>query len=164
MTAIRSLAAAGLLLAALPFTAFAGQNHGTPTVPPKQAHQLPAAAGSPVPVFSFGISGGSLRPWSIDLLLDGSIAGNDISAANQHLVDARNTLKGLMALADGEGFFSLSTQIGCKGSGAAGPDASAHTITIHTATVTRQVSVYGSCKGKFTQLFAVLSAVAGVAR
>lgn len=164
MTAIRALAAVGLLLAALPFTALAGQSRGTSSAPPTQAHRLPAATGSAVTVFSFGISGGSLRPWSVDLLLDGSIAGNGTSAANQHLADAKNTLKGLITLADAEGFFSLSGQIGCKGSGAAGPDASAHTITIHTATVTKQVNVYGSCKGKFTQLFAVLSEVAGVGR
>jgi hypothetical protein len=158
-----ALAAALTLAAALPLSAFAASGHSASPSTPKTL-QLPAASpsGSTVPVISFGPKGGSLRPWSVSFNLDGTIAATGTQPATTALIKPKDTLKGLLVLANAEGFFSMPREFGCKGSGAAGPDASAQTITIHTAATSKTVSAYGLCKGKFNQLYFVLQQVAGL--
>ncbi len=122
-------------------------------------HRLPKGSPSTV-VFSFGVQGGSLRPWSVTFALGGSIEGFGVTPGMQKLANPSDTLKGLLTLADAEGFFSLSKQIGCSVAG--GPDVSAQTIKVTTSSGSRKVSVYGSCKASFNQLYAVLKQVAGL--
>ena len=124
-------------------------------------HHLPTGSSSSK-VFSYGVRGGSLRPWSVVLSLDGSVTGNGITASTQMLTSPQDTLQGLLALAEAEGFFSMSKQIGCPGGG--NPDVSARTIAISTSTGTKRVSVFGTCKAPFNQLYAVLQQVAGTNR
>ena len=161
MTPSRRTLAAALaamtLAATLPFGALARTGiHSTPTT-----HSLPAGAGG-TRVFSFGTQGGSIRPWSVKLNLDGSITATVVST-HQKLADPTNTLKGLLALADAEGYFSLKKNVGCL-SGAGNPDVSSRFISIHTATGTKRVQEFGSCAAtaRYDQLYAVLQASAGM--
>lgn len=128
---------------------------------PRVAHHLPKGSSSTT-VFSYGVKGGSLRPWSVVLTLDGTITANGVDATAHALNTPQDTLNGLLALADAEGFFSMSKQIGCPSSG--GPDTSARTIAISTSVGTKRVSVFGSCKAAFNQLYAVLQQIAGTNR
>ena len=150
-----------LLLAAIPLTALA-QGAAPAACPATKAHTLPKGSGSTA-VFSFGVKGGSLRPWSIKLVLDGSITSDGASTSRQQLHDPKNSLAGLLALADVEGFFSMKKTVGCLGS-AGNPDTSSHFISIHTSSGTKRVNEYGSCAGtaKFDQLWAVLQEAAGI--
>lgn len=155
---ILTAAAAGLTLAAaLPSGVLARTTiHSTPTT-----HSLPSGAGS-TRVFSFGVQGGSMRPWTVKLNLDGSIASTG-TTTHQKLLDPANTLKGLLALADAEGYFSLKKAVGCLGTGS-NPDVSSRFISIHTATSTKRVQEFGSCAAtaKYDQIYALLEAAAGL--
>jgi hypothetical protein len=160
----RSLAALGAALAlaaALPLGTMARGAHTTATHSTPSTHTLPTGPGS-TRVFLFGVQGGSLRPWSVKLNLDGSIAATGITT-HQKLTDATNALKGLLALSDAEGYFSLKKTVGCL-SGVGNPDVSSRFISIHTATGTKRVQDFGSCAAtaKYEQLYAVLEAAAGI--
>lgn len=127
-------------------------------------HSLPAANDStPVAVFTFGVKGGSLRPWTVKLALDGTITSTGMSAGHPNLADPKHTLSGLLVLADAEKFFSLKKAIGCLAS-AGNPDTSSRFIAIHTATGSKRVSEFGTCAAteKYDELFAVLQETAGV--
>ena len=151
------------LLAMTPSLTHASSSRVSASGVARATHHLPAGNPS-ARVFTFGVKGGSLRPWSVVLALDGSVTATGVTATTQTLASPQDTLKGLLALADAEGFFALNKQIGCPGSGAAGPDSSARTIAISTSTGTKRVSVFGSCKAPFNQLYAVLQQIAGTAR
>lgn len=151
------------LLAVTPMTALAKPMPAPAACVGKPSHKLPAhsAVGASITVVSFGVQGGSLRPWKAELRLDGSITSEGITIASHRLVDSGNTLKAILTLADSEQFFALHRDIGCRGSNA-GPDVSARTITIRTSTGSTHVNVYGSCKSGFNQLYALLQQIAGV--
>jgi hypothetical protein len=159
---LAALLAATALAAALPLGTLARTTHASARASAPATHSLPSGAGS-TRVFSLGVQGGSLRPWSVKLNLDGSIAPTGPVTVHQTLVDPKNTLKGLLALADAEDYFALKKTVGCL-SGAGNPDVSSRFISIHTATVTKRVQEFGSCAAtaKFDQLYAVLEAAAGM--
>lgn len=159
----RAAVVAGALALLVPFgvpvRAAASSTCRHPTV-----HHLPSGSGSTSPtVFTFGVKGGSLRPWSVKLTLDGTITGTGTTTGRQSLADAKNTLAGLLALADAEGFFSLKKTIGCL-PGAGNPDVSRRFISIHTSVGTKRVNQLGSCAAtaKYDQLFAVLEGAGSV--
>ncbi len=153
--------AALALVALTPAPTHASSSHVSASGVARITHHLPAG-GSSARVFTYGVKGGSLRPWSVVLSLDGSVTANGVTATTQTLTSPQDTLKGLLALADAEGFFSMSKQIGCPGGG--NPDVSARTIAITTSTGTKRVSEFGTCKAPFNQLYAVLQQVAGTNR
>lgn len=153
--------AALVLVAMTPALTHASSSRVSASSAAKVTHHLPAGNPS-ARVFTYGVKGGSLRPWSVVLALDGSVTANGITATTQTLASPQDTLNGLLALADAEGFFSMSKQIGCPGG--ANPDVSARTIAISTSTGTKRVSVFGTCKASFNQLYAVLQQVAGTNR
>lgn len=126
-------------------------------------HNLPRGSASTVTVFTFGIAGGNIRPWSAKLILDGTVQVDGIDSTRQQLADPKNTLKGLLALADAEGFFSLKKAVGCLGT-AGNVDASHRFLSIHTSAGTKKVAEYGSCAAtaKYDQLFDVVQGTAGV--
>lgn len=147
------------VLAGVPASAGAAGAHAPSRA--QTTHQLPT--GNPAArVFSFGLKGGNIRPWSVVFALDGSVTATGVTAGTQTLGSPQDTLKGLLALADAEGFFAMSKQIGCPGGG--NPDVGARTIAISTSAGTKRVSVFGSCKPAFNQLYAVLQQVAGTNR
>ncbi len=160
----RSLSAVAVLalVATTPGLTQASPSRSSAASRARITHHLPTGNSS-ARVFSFGVKGGSLRPWNVVLALDGSITATGVTASTQALTTPRDTLKGLLALADAEGFFAMSKQIGCPGA-TGGPDTSARTIAISTSTGTKQVSVFGSCKAPFNQLYAVLRQIAGTNR
>jgi hypothetical protein len=152
------------VLALIPATAIA---YSTRTALPSELtsiHQLPkqAASASSTVVFAFGVKGGFIRPTTVKIALDGSIFVNGVKG-NAPLSDAKNTLRGLMTLAEAEGFFSMHATVGCV-QAAGNPDIGAQFITIHTSTGIKQVRRYGSCNSNFGQLYAVLQAVTASAR
>src|SRR5579875_1641423 len=105
-----------VLLTAPPLTALAHGNQRTSPCPTPKTHHLPSSADSSTSlVISFGVQGGNLRPWSVRLTLDGSITATGTYAGHQQLTDPKNTLKGLLALAHAEGFFSMKKAVGCLG-------------------------------------------------
>jgi hypothetical protein len=159
----RSLSAVAVLALAVatPELTQASPSQSSPAGRARVTHHLPTGSSS-AKVFSFGVKGGSLRPWSIVLALDGSITATGVTTSTQALTTPQDTLKGLLALADAEGFFTMSKQIGCPGGG--NPDVSARTIAISTSTGTKRVSVFGTCKAPFNQLYAVLQQIAGTSR
>jgi len=147
---------AALVLAAVPMTTHAA-SCGT-------KHSLPKASSTGLNiVFSFGVSGGNIRPWSASIALDGTVRTNGSSTSVTKLTDPKNTLKALLALADAQGFFSMGSQNSCSGS-VASPDAGSQNIAITTSTGTKRVSVFGGCKGKFEGLYELLEATAGIGR
>jgi hypothetical protein len=163
----RSLCAgaiAATLLLVLPFSALAHSSGSVSASTPSKAHSLPkASGGSTVKVFTFGVKGGSMRPWTVQLNLDGSVSASGTTAGHDKLIDSQNTLKALLTLADAEGFFSMHKAVGCLGGGI-NPDVSSRFITIHTSSGTKRVNGYGSCAAtsKYDGLYALLQAAAGV--
>jgi hypothetical protein len=151
-------------LALIPATAVAHSGRGAVPITITSIHQLPHAGTSAFAtnVFTFGTKGGSLRPTTIKISLDGSISVNGLSG-NASMSEATATLRGLMALAEAEGFFSMHATVGCLGA-AGNPDVSAQYITIHTSTGSKKVQRYGACNSHFGQLYAVLQAVTASAR
>jgi hypothetical protein len=113
-------------------------------------------------VFSFGVTGGNIRPWNVNISLDGTVRSSGVTPTVQQLPDPKNELKALLALADTQGFFSMKNQNTCTSGGLPNPDTGSHNIAITTSTGTKRVSVFGSCKGKFNGLYELLSAAAGV--
>jgi hypothetical protein len=160
-----SIAALALtLLAVTPLSAVAQAPAATKACPTAKVHSLPKSSGStPARVFTIGVEGGSMRPWSVQLALDGTVSATGISPSRQQLTDAANTLKALLTLADTEGYFSMKKAVGCLGTGI-NPDVSSRYISIHTSTQTKRVRSFGSCAAttKYDQLYAVLEQVAGI--
>lgn len=151
--------AASLLLAVSPMRAHAG----TRTCPTGTKHSLPKASNGLNVVFSFGVTGGNIRPYNVSLALDGAIHASGVTTSVQQIPDAKNTLKALLALADAQGFFSMKSQNSCSNP-LPNPDVGSHNIAITTSSGTKRVSVFGSCKGKFNGLYDLLTATAGVGR
>jgi hypothetical protein len=147
------------LLALIPATAVAYSGRTALPTGLTSIHQLPkqAASASSTVVFAFGVKGGFIRPTTVKIALDGSVSVNGASGTAP-LADAKQTLRGLMTLAEAEGFFSMHATVGCLPA-AGNPDVGAQFITIHTSTGSKQVRRYGSCNSNFGQLYAVLQAV-----
>ena len=92
-----SLSAAILVLAlAIPSLAHAAPSHMRAARQARLTHQLPTSSAS-ARVFSFGVKGGSLRPWSVVLALDGSVTATGVDATIHTLTTPQDTLKGLLA-------------------------------------------------------------------
>jgi hypothetical protein len=155
-------AAATVLLAAAPLSVLAQGNFAS-SCPVVKPHALPKSSGSsPATVFSFGSQGGNIRSWTIKLNLDGTISADGTTVGRQQLTDPKNTLQGLLALADAEGFFSMKKLVGCLGTGA-NPDSGNRFLAIHTASGTKRVKEFGSCAAtaKYDQLYAVVQETSG---
>lgn len=151
--------AASLLLAVSPVNAHAV----TGNCPTQKKHSLPKASNGLNVVFSFGVTGGNIRPWNVSIALNGDVHASGVSTSISQLPDAKNTLKALLALADTQGFFSMKGQASCSNP-LPNPDSGSHNIAITTSSGTKRVSVFGSCKGKFEGLYDLLTASVGVGR
>ncbi len=159
-TMMMSLAlAASMLQAIVPMNAHAASG----ACPKPKKHSLPKASNGLNVVFSFGLTGGNIRPWNVSIALDGAVHASGLSTAVTQVPDARNTLKALLALADAQGFFSMKSQTSCSNP-LPNPDTGSHNIAITTSTGTKRVSVFGSCRGKFDGLYDLLTAAVGAGR
>ena len=110
----------------------------------------------PPPTFAFGRTGGNIVPAKVSIGKDGRVTstGSEPKLA-QASVSLRN---GLGKLATAEGFFSMPVSTQCP---ATLPDIAARFITVSAGGKTRTVSVHGTCKPAFEELYAVLSAAVG---
>lgn len=162
---VRFAAPVFFVLSALPLSALAG--HASEAIASNRAakvthkyHRTHTVSGSTGrAVFSFGIQGGNIRPWSVTLSDDGSITATGSIKHVQKLADPTDTLNGLLKLADAENFFALPKNVRCPG---VLPDVAAQWITIKANGDTKQVMVHGACNAAFSQVYAVLMAVGGV--
>jgi hypothetical protein len=162
---IRFAAPVFFVLSALPLTARAG--HASTASGSNRAakaagkyHRTHTVSGSTgQAVFSFGIQGGNIRPWSVTISDDGSLTATGSIKHVQKLADPKDTLNGLLKLADAENFFGLPKNVRCPG---VLPDVAAQWITIKANGDTKSVTVHGGCNAAFRQVYAVLVAVGGV--
>lgn len=145
---VRVAIAAGVLGCGFPFGAGSVTASSVPH-PHAAAHTL----------FSFGREGGNIRPLTvtIDDIDAVTITPSDTNTTRPHL--SADALAGLLALARAEGFFKLPPQIVGHGL----PDAGGRFITVHTPATMKTVHVRFVRDAAFDQLYAVLTAVAGVA-
>jgi len=109
--------------------------------------------------FAFGRVGGNIAPFTVTIARNGTVSSAGAtpgsSLAPRVSLDG---LDGLLRLARAEGFFSLPHVVVCRGSL---PDFAGQFVTITTGGTTRKVTVRGGCRPGFTELYAVVSAVAG---
>lgn len=111
--------------------------------------------------FAFGRRGGNIAPFSVAIARDGRVTAQGAVqlASGRHVVSAE-ARSGLLRLARAERFFSLARTVSCSGTL---PDVASLFVTVRRATGTKTVTVHGGCNARFGELYAVLSAVAGVA-
>ena len=115
----------------------------------------PASAG-----FTFGRSGGNIAPFSVVIARNGRVTSHGaVTLANPHRSVSSDALGGMLKLAEAEGFFSLPKTVLCSRTL---PDVASFFVTVSRATGTKTVTVHGGCKARFNQVYAVLSAVAGI--
>ena len=102
-------------------------------------------------VISFGRTGGNILPFAVSVSQTGAVTtSGPVSAPKAIPVAAVN---GLLTLARAERFAALPRRVACKG---VLPDVASLYITIAGRTVT----VHGACNRQFSELYAVLQAVA----
>lgn len=134
--ALSALVLAGLL----PLAAHAGSAGST---------RIRRPADQTSTVFTIGVHGGNIRPWTVTLAADGSVNSTILTVGDKHLPDGRNTVAGLRVLTKAEHFGALAPQTNCRGTL---PDIASRYITYQG----RTVSVHGTCNKRFNQLFSVL--------
>lgn len=144
--AAASFPAALVLALAVPLSAHAGHAANS------SAHHSARQAST---VFTFGVRGGNIRPWSVQLASDGSVTASIVTVGDAHLPDGHNTIIGLKVLAKAEQFGAMSRQTNCTGTL---PDIASRYITYKGKTV----AVHGACVSHFNQLYAVLYNTADV--
>jgi hypothetical protein len=109
------------------------------------------------PTFAFGRAGGNIAPARISIGRDGRVTSSGSASATltQAPVALRN---GLGKLAVAEGFFTMPTSVQCPG---VNPDVASRFVTVSAGGKTRTVTVHGTCRAQFEELYAVLSAAVG---
>jgi len=113
--------------------------------------------GQSSPTFAFGRTGGNIVPAKITIGKDGRVAST--GSAHATLTQASGALRnGLGKLAAAEGFFSMQAVFQCPG---VNPDVASRFVTVTAGGKTRTVTVHGTCKASFEELYAVLSASVG---
>jgi hypothetical protein len=109
------------------------------------------ASGAVPQGFSFGRSGGNIRPLEVTI----SAAGRVTVDKERRGVVPQARLRALQRLLEREGFATLPGRIVCKG---VLPDVA----TRHVFASGKSVSVRGGCNGRFDRVYAALAHVAGV--
>jgi hypothetical protein len=164
---VLSSALALSILALTPLAAAAGHQAGTAnqkagackTAKSTLRHHLDQSASQPA--VQFGIQGGNIRPWSVNIGADGTVTASGINARNQHLTNPQQALNGFLAAADMEGFFTMSGTQRCSGTL---PDIASSFVAVHTTRGDKRVQVHGGCNSSFNQLFALLTNMADLSR
>jgi hypothetical protein len=110
------------------------------------------------PSFAFGRTGGNIIPSTVRIGRDGRVTATGSQPATNTLsLPVRNALA---QLAQAEGFFTMPSTVACSGTL---PDIASQFVTVSAGGKTRTVTVHGNCRPAFTQLWAVLNAVVGLA-
>jgi hypothetical protein len=140
---ISALLAAATVALAVPLAVLAGGS-GKRQAPPR---------------FVFGRTGGSIAPAKVSIGRDGRVT--TLGAVKATLTQASLPLRnGLAKLAQAEGFFSMPAFTACPG---VNPDIASSFVTVAVGTKSRTVTVHGSCRAAFEELYAVLAASTGAA-
>jgi hypothetical protein len=147
-------AAAGAMLLA-PLVASAQTPHKSKppctTTKPGSRHLTSPA---PAAVFTFGIQGGNIVPWTVTFAGDGAVTATGwVKPKNARLAEPSNELNALITLANADGFFSMPGMTNCSGTL---PDIASRYVTINTGAVTKTVRVHGACVPAFNEIFAAL--------
>lgn len=109
------------------------------------------------PAFAFGRTGGNIVPAKITIGRDGRVTTT--GAVKTTLTQASLPLRnGLAKLARAEGFFSMPLFTACPG---VNPDVAANFVTVAAGGKSRTVTVHGTCRAAFGELYAVLTASVG---
>ena len=148
-----------VLASALPLAAFASRGSGA-AHRYHRSHAVATQTGQTV--FTFGIQGGNIRPWSVTISDTGAVSSTgSITVRTQSLAEARDTLNGLLKLADAENFFAQPGLTQCSGTL---PDVAARWIRIQASGDTKKDAVHGTCNAAFNQIYAVLTASVGASQ
>lgn len=102
-------------------------------------------------VISFGRTGGNIMPFAVSVSQAGAVTTTGPVQAPKAIPPA--AVNGLLLLARAERFSTLPGSIVCKG---IHPDVASRYITVSGRTVT----MHGACNRQFSELYAVLQAVA----
>jgi hypothetical protein len=109
------------------------------------------------PTFAFGRTGGNIIPAKVSIGKDGRVTTT--GAVKATLTQASLPLRnGLAKLARAEGFFSMPTFTACTG---VNPDVASNFVTVAAGGKSRTVTVHGTCRAAFEELYAVLTASVG---
>jgi hypothetical protein len=109
------------------------------------------------PTFAFGRKGGNIVPAKVSIGKDGRVTTT--GAVKTTLTQASLPLRnGLARLARAEGFFTMPASIACPG---VNPDIASNFVTVTAGGKSRTVTVHGSCRPAFEELYAVLTASVG---
>ncbi len=115
-----------------------------------------AAHASSPRAFAFGRSGGNIAPFTVMISPTGRVtAQGSVRLARPRLTLTQDAVHGLVDLAKTEGFFRMPATTVCRGTL---PDFAGSFVTVGS----KRVTVRGSCNRRFSELYAVLAAVAGV--
>jgi hypothetical protein len=159
MKRFRSIQAATAVVTALLFVATVGP-FGVVGARSLRSGSHSQHAAQAAAVFTFGRSGGNIRPVTIRILADGSVTvEGPTRVAPSGLKLSKDAIAGLVKLAKAERFFSLPGRI--EGPGVF-PDAASLFITASASGKTKTVYLHNTRNNQFNQLFAVLEAAAGV--
>jgi hypothetical protein len=110
------------------------------------------------PTFAFGRTGGNIVPAKVSIGKDGRVTTT--GAVKTTLTQASLPLRnGLAKLARAEGFFAMPTFIACP---SVNPDVASNFVTVTAAGKSRTVTMHGTCRAAFEELYAVLTASVGV--
>jgi hypothetical protein len=109
------------------------------------------------PTFVFGRTGGNIVPAKVSIGKDGRVTttGAVKTTVTQASLPLRN---GLAKLARAEGFFTMPAFTACPG---AHPDIASNFVTVSAGGKSRTVTVHGTCRAAFEELYAVLTASVG---
>lgn len=154
---LRSIQAFAAVLALLSAFAVVPRAHAAPAA--KHRHYRPVRAEQTGNVFTFGVRGGNIRPWSVTIDASGIVTPTVISVRTTHLNDPADTVAALVTLANAGHVFSLPSFTACAG---VLPDIATSYITINTPNGPKSVSYRGNCNRSFAQLWAVLTNLVGL--
>jgi hypothetical protein len=107
--------------------------------------------------FAFGRTGGNIIPFTVTIGANGHVSttGTQKLGLAQATVALRN---GLSKLAKAEGFWTMAPATSCVG---VLPDIASKFVTVSVGGKSRTVTVHGTCRAAFEELYAVLSASVG---
>jgi hypothetical protein len=115
-----------------------------------------AAHASSTPTLRFGRSGGNIAPFTVTISPTGHVTtGGPVKLARPRLTLTADAVHGLVELAKTEGFFRMPAATVCRRTL---PDFAGSFVAVGS----KRVTVRGSCNRRFSELYAVLAAAAGV--
>ena len=115
--------------------------------------------GATSPAFTFGRTGGNIRPFAVTIASGGRVSGTGaVQLVSPAPKLSAAVVSGLRKLARAEGFYAAPVSARCPN---VLPDVAALYVTIRSAGTTRTVSVKGGCNSSFGELFETLLAVSG---